>query len=86
MTQEQFSEKIGIESPSLSNIGNGKSFPSMQTVLKIMEEFDILPQEFFDNEYYVDEDFIETKVLNLLKTLPTEKKRILYRIIESFDL
>ena len=86
MTQEQFSEKIGIESPSLSNIENGKSFPSMQTVLKIMEEFDILPQEFFDNEYYVDEDFIETKVLNLLKTLPTEKKRILYRIIESFDL
>lgn len=86
LTQEQFSEKIGIESPSLSNIENGKSFPSMQTVLKIMEEFDILPQEFFDNEYYVDEDFIETKVINLLKTLPLDKKRILYRIIESFDL
>ena len=86
LTQEQFSEKIGIESPSLSNIENGKSFPSMQTVLKIMEEFDILPQEFFDNEYYVDEDFIETKILNLLKTLPLDKKRILFRIIESFDL
>ena len=86
LTQEQFSEKIGIESPSLSNIENGKSFPSMQTVLKIMEEFDILPQEFFDNEYYVDEDFIETKVINLLKTLPLDKKRILFRIIESFDL
>ena len=26
LTQEQFSEKIGIEPPSLSNIENGKSF------------------------------------------------------------
>lgn len=41
LTQEQFSEKIGIEPPSLSNIENGKSFPSMQTVLRILEEFQI---------------------------------------------
>lgn len=86
LTQEQFSEKIGIESPSLSNIENGKSFPSMQTVLKIMDEFDVLPQEFFDNGYYIDENLIETRIIDLLKSYSTEKKRILYRVIESFDL
>ncbi len=86
LTQEQFAEKIGIEPPSLSNIENGKSFPSMQTVLKIMEEFDVLPQEFFDNGYYADEVFIENRIIETLKKQSPEKKRIIYRIIQSFDV
>ena len=86
LTQEQFAEKIGIEPPSLSNIENGKSFPSMQTVLKIMEEFDVLPQEFFDNGYYADEEFIENRIIETLKKQSPEKKRIIYRIIQSFDV
>ena len=86
LTQEQFAEKICIESPSLSNIENGKSFPSMQTVLKIMEEFDVLPQEFFDNGYYANENFIEDRIIKVLKNQPLEKKRIIYRIIQSFDI
>lgn len=84
LTQEQFSELIGIESPSLSNIENGKSYPSMQTLLKIIEKFQISPQEFFDNEYYKND--IETEILNILKKQPQKNKRILYRIIKSFDL
>lgn len=85
-TQEQFAENIGIEPPSLSNIENGKSFPSLQTIMNIMDKFDVLPQEFFDNKYYADEDFIEKRIIDILKRQPIEKKRIIFRIIESFDL
>ena len=51
LTQEFFSEKIGIEPSSLSNIENGKSYPSMQTVLNIIETFSIRPEDFFDFDY-----------------------------------
>lgn len=86
LTQEQFSEKIDIEPPSLSNIENGKTFPSMQTVLKIMTTFGVEPQEFFDNRYYEEEAIIENKVNDILKKQTIDKKRIIYRIIQSFDI
>ena len=35
LTQEVFSEKIGIEPSSLSNIENGKSLPSTLTIINI---------------------------------------------------
>ena len=47
LTQEKFCEKIGIEPSSLSNIETGKSFPSMGTILTIMEKFGITPESFF---------------------------------------
>lgn len=84
LTQEQFCEKIGIETPSLSNIENGKSFPSMQTTLNIMEQFNIQPQELFDNGYYTDD--IEAEIINILKKQTDKNKRIIYRIIKSFDI
>ena len=48
MTQEAFSEKIGIEPSSLSNIENGKSLPSTQTIINIQQEFSVSPNEIFD--------------------------------------
>lgn len=46
LTQENFCEQIGIEPSSLSNIENGKSFPSMLTVLRIMEKLGASPEDF----------------------------------------
>jgi len=84
LTQEQFCEKIGIEPPSLSNIENGKSYPSMQTVLNIMYEFKVAPQDFFDNEYY--QSNLEEKIIDIIKKLPSKNKQIIYRVIECFDI
>ncbi len=86
LTQEQFSEKIDIEPASLSNIENGKSFPSMQTALNIMDKFNILPQDFFDNSYYKEENEIDEEIFKILKNLPIKEKRIIYRIIKNFDI
>lgn len=41
MTMQQFGDKIGITTASLSNIENGKTNPSKQTVLAICREFNI---------------------------------------------
>lgn len=86
LTQEQFCERIKIEPTSLSNIENGKSFPSMQTVVNILKEFEILPQDFFDTEYLKKETELESEMCDIIKDLPTDKKRIIYRIIKSFDI
>ncbi|MBO8430396.1 helix-turn-helix transcriptional regulator [Spirochaetes bacterium] len=84
ITQETFSEIIGIEPSSLSNIENGKSFPSMQTILKIMEKFNAKPQDFFNFEYLKDEESLEEEIIEIIKRQPYDKKQIIFRIIKQF--
>ena len=86
VTQEIFSEKIGIEPSSLSNIENGKSYPSMQTVLKIMDEYNISPDKFFDFEYLTNENDLEAQMIEIIKKQPINKKRIMYRILKQFEV
>lgn len=56
----------------------------MQTVLNIMDEFNVTAQEFFDNKYY--QNNIEDKIIEIIKKLPNKQKQIIYRIIECFDI
>ena len=84
LTQELFSEKIGIEPSSLSNIENGKSFPSMITVLNIADKFKISFNDFFDNEYLVNEPELEKKIIDVIKTRSYKEKQLIYKIIKQF--
>ncbi len=86
LTQEIFSEMIGLEPSSLSNIETGKSFPSMQTLLNVMNKFNVRPEEFFDYDYFRKENDLENSIIDIVKKLPYDKKQIVYRIIKSFDL
>ena len=86
LTQELFSEKIGIEPSSLSNIENGKSFPSMQTILNIAEKFNISFNDFFDNDYLTEEKELEKEIIDIIKNQPYQNKQIIYRLVKQFVL
>ena len=57
ITQDAFSELLGLETSSLSNIETGKSFPSMQTVINVIKKFNVNPVDIFDYEYFNDEKY-----------------------------
>ena len=85
LTQDVFSEKIGIEPSSLSNIENGKTLPSTLTILQIQQQFNISAQEIFDIEYLNNIKTIEEDIYNSVEKLDTEKKRALWRIIKALE-
>ena len=58
----------------------------MQTVLKIMEEFSITPENFFDFEYLTGDEELETQIINIIRKQPIDRKRIMYKIIKQFDI
>ena len=82
LTQADFSEIISIEPSSLSNIETGKSFPSIQTVLRIIEKFKIEPQDFFDFDYLKNEKELESDIIQRIKKLSYEKKQIIYSVVK----
>ncbi len=86
LTQDAFSEKIGIEPSSLSNIENGKSFPSTLTIIQIRQKFNVNVEEIFDIEYLKDINSIEEDIHLSIEKLNPDKKRILWKIIKSLDL
>ncbi len=88
LTQEAFSEKIGIEPSSLSNIENGKSLPSTQTIINIQQEFSVSPNEIFDFDldYLRSSQYLEEEIFTTVRAFDVEKKRILYKIVKAIEV
>ena len=86
LTQDAFSEKIGIEPSSLSNIENGKSFPSALTIIQIQEEFNVGAEEIFDFELLKEANNVENNIERAIEGLSVNKKRILWKIIRLLEV
>lgn len=81
LTQEEFSTRIEIEVPSLSNIETGKSYPNTTTLKRLMDEFSIEPNVLFDFEHLMNEEVIDKEIAEIYKKLTLDKKQFLYRLI-----
>ena len=84
LTQEQLAEKIKIETPSLSNIENGKNYPNSDTIEKIAKGLGV---EVF--ELYIFEHLNEPnqekmlKEINLILNNDSKLLKTIYKITTS---
>lgn len=72
MTQEEFSEKIGISIQGLSNIERNRYQPTAETIDKICKAFKISPAELLVTKDNYNEEQI-SNILVLLKQCPPRK-------------
>ena len=86
LTQDIFSEKIGIEPSSLSNIENRKSLPSTQTIINIQQQFSVTPNEIFEIDYLRNNKYLDEAIFSALKELDVERKRVLYKIVKAIGV
>ena len=66
-TQEKLAELAGIEIPSLSNIENGKNYPSHETLEKLSNALNVRPFELFLFEYYGNKESIIDEMTRKMK-------------------
>ncbi len=86
-SQEQLAEKIGIATNTLSSIERGNAFMTAQTLEKIIEIFNVKPQDIFtfvDNISEEDKYSYILKKLDFIKT-DSDKLQIIYNIMKSFS-
>ena len=81
LTQESFCNEINLEIPNLSNIENGKNFPSVQTILNILNKFNIEPNELFDTRFSEEPKIIEKLIDTYISKLSFKKKIMALKII-----
>ena len=81
LTQEQLAEYIGIETSSVSNIENGRYFPTAENLDKILQVLGVSPSELFMTEHNNKQDVLISELNQAMKN--NEK---LTRLIYKFYL
>lgn len=67
ITQEQVAEYVGIETPSISHIENGKYFPTAENLDKILKILDVRPSDIFTFENLSDKNELIKEMLESMQ-------------------
>lgn len=81
-TQEQLSELLDIGIRSLGKIETGNSFPSTETLEKILKVFKISAQELFDFEYLQPNKDLKKLIFEMVDANP-KKISDIYKIVKA---
>ena len=75
LTQTQLSARIGIQQSDLSRMEKGEYRVSLDTLFKILAEFNVSIGEFFDEVARESFSPREVRMVREFKTLPTDAQR-----------
>ena len=67
LTQENLAELLSIGVRSIGKIETGNSFPSTETLEKIINVFEISPVELFDFEHLQSKDSLKDLIFDMVK-------------------
>lgn len=82
LSQEELSEKIEISPRHMCTIENGKSFPSIETFIKIAKVLDIDINQFF-NLSINNTDYLREEIYNLVQISSVSELRLIKDIISA---
>lgn len=86
-TQESFSELIELEQPSLSNIENGKTYPTLTTICNLINKAGMEPNYLFDFLCNKSKDikYVDYEILGLLNHMTPKTKELIKEIIRAMN-
>jgi transcriptional regulator with XRE-family HTH domain len=83
LSQEELSEKVGIDSKHLSRIEVGKSYPSIDTLERIANALNVEIKDLFEFMHQVRSKELTDNVSKLLKEADEDKARLILKIIRA---
>lgn len=82
ITQERLAELVGIDTSSISNIENGKYYPSSENLDKILTILNISPEELFVFSHFKEHSELIQEMVELM-TNNKELTLIMYKFFKS---
>ena len=83
LSQEELSEKVGIDSKHLSRIEVGKSYPSLDTLERIANALNIEIKDLFEFMHLSRNRDLTDNISKLLKEADEDKLRLSLKIIRA---
>ncbi len=84
LTQDQLSEKVGIDAKHISRIEVGRSFPSLDTLEKLANALKVELSSFFEFDHKAKGTRELKKVINeLLRDVNEDKLRMAVKVLKA---
>ena len=83
MTQDVLAELVGIDPKHLSRIENGKNYPSLETLEKLVTNLNVTFEDIFEFEHFVERSELLSNISECLKYLNDEKLKFIYKIVKE---
>jgi transcriptional regulator with XRE-family HTH domain len=83
ITQEQLSEKIGINTKYLSSIERGKENPTLNILLNLAQSLDVNLDEIFSDIQIEDPKNRKAMINSLLNQVDDEQLKFAYKILSA---
>lgn len=83
LTQEKFSEMIGIETTSLSGIESGRHFPSMPTLEKIANNLNVELKTLFEFKHLQPINEIKQDIIKNIDKLDDNQIKLIYKFFDG---
>lgn len=85
LTQENLAELLSIGVRSIGKIETGNSFPSTETLEKIINVFEISPVELFDFEHLQSKDSLKDLIFDMVNSNP-DKVQDIYKVVKALTV
>lgn len=82
-TQDYLAEKLKIEPRQLSKLETGKHYPSFETIISLLETFDITFEELTSFKHLETKENLKQSIIEELDNTDEEKLKSIYKIIRS---
>ncbi len=82
-SQDELSEKIGIDPIHLSRIEVGSSYPSLSTLEKIAIALNLEIKEFFEFEHLKGQKELINNTVKLLKDADEERVKLISKVLRA---
>ena len=83
LSQDQLSEKVGVESKYLSRIETGKRYPSLETLEGIAEALNAEMKELFDFSHHDAEAASPRGIEDILAGASREELKLIFKLIQA---
>jgi len=83
LSQDQLSEVIGIDQKHMSRIELGKSYPSLDRLVRIAEALNVSLPSLFEYMHLEDETERAQNIEEMLKELSEDSQKKAFKIIKS---
>ena len=82
LTQFALGEKIDINQRQIAQIESGKSFPSLQTLVKLAKVYNCEIKDLFNYNHLDEENKLKENIITLISHLDKKDTQLLYAIVK----
>lgn len=84
LSQEELAELIDVNFRTIQRLETGKNIPSLETLTKLAEAFEIDIRDLFTVEHLASREELLNNINVIAQKLDNERLRLFYRTINSF--